>query len=119
MAGRVAGWLLDPEDRGRLLALFPPAYREVVAHHLTLKPGVARGFPLPREREGFVAGVADTLEEQGLASFASWDELAASVAARLEAAGASVMPAGAVAPAGGDGGPAAGAPRASAGAARG
>jgi len=65
-----------------------------------------------------MADVADTLEEQGIASFAkSWDELIASVTAQVEKAGAEVMPAGAVKPASGEGGqdaaPAAGAPRAS------
>ena len=65
-----------------------------------------------------MADVADTLEEQGIASFAkSWDELIASVTAQIEKAGAEVMPAGAVKPASGEGGqdaaPAAGAPRAS------
>ena len=67
--------------------------------------------------------VADTLEAQGIASFAtSWDELIASVTAQMEKAGALVMPAGAVTPASGDGGqdaaPAAGAPRQSAGGTR-
>jgi hypothetical protein len=63
-----------------------------------------------------IADVASTLEAQGVASFAkSWDELIASVTARLEGAGASVMPAGAVTPASGNGNPATGAPRASAG----
>ena len=63
--------------------------------------------------------VANTLEAQGVASFAkSWDELIASVTGRLEKAGASVMPAGAVTPASGNGSPAAGAPRASASGAR-
>jgi transaldolase len=63
--------------------------------------------------------VANTLEAQGVASFAkSWDELIASVTGRLEKAGASVMPAGVVTPASGNGSPAAGAPRASASGAR-
>jgi transaldolase len=70
-----------------------------------------------------IADVADTLETQGVASFAkSWDELIASVTAQLEKAGASVMPTGAVTPASSDGGqdaaPAAGAPRRSASGAR-
>ena len=65
-----------------------------------------------------MADVADTLEEQGIASFAkSWDELIASVTGQIEKSGGTVMPAGAVKPASGDGGqdaaPAAGAPRAS------
>jgi hypothetical protein len=59
MAQQVAGWLLHPEDRDRLLAVFPPAYPEAVAHHVTLKSGVAQDFPLPMETEGFVVGVAD------------------------------------------------------------
>jgi hypothetical protein len=59
MAQQVAGWLLDPEDRDRLLAVFPPAYPEVVAHHVTLESGVPQDFPLPAETEGFVVGVAD------------------------------------------------------------
>jgi len=61
--------------------------------------------------------VADTLEQQGVASFAkSWDELIASVTQQLEKSGAEVMPAGAVKPASGEGSqgpaPAAAAPRA-------
>ncbi|MGI4796140.1 MAG: transaldolase [Janthinobacterium lividum] len=49
------------------------------------------------------ADVVDTLEQQGLASFAkSWDELIASVTNQLEKAGAQVMPAGAVKPATGN-----------------
>ena len=58
--------------------------------------------------------VANTLEEQGIASFAkSWDELVASVTEQIQKAGAVVMPAGAVKPAkGSEGkvGPAAAAP---------
>jgi len=66
-----------------------------------------------------MADVADTLEEQGVASFAkSWDELIASVTTQIEKSGAEVMPTGAVKPASGKGGqdaaPAAGAPKASA-----
>ncbi|MGI4797800.1 MAG: transaldolase [Janthinobacterium lividum] len=50
------------------------------------------------------AAIVDTLEQQGLASFAkSWDELIASVTDQLEKAGAQVMSAGAVKPvSGGD-----------------
>jgi transaldolase len=43
--------------------------------------------------------VANTLEGQGIASFAkSWDELIDSVARQIEKAGAVVLPAGAVKP---------------------
>jgi hypothetical protein len=59
MAGHVAGWLLHPEERNGLLAVFPPAYPEVAAHHVTLKSGVPQDFPLPTETEGFVVGMAD------------------------------------------------------------
>jgi transaldolase len=47
--------------------------------------------------------VANTLEEQGIASFAkSWDELIDSVAKQIEKAGAVVLSAGAVKPATGE-----------------
>ena len=59
MAEHVAGWLLHPEDRDRLMAVFPPAYPRVVAHHVTLKAGVRLDFPLPGDTEGSVVGVAD------------------------------------------------------------
>ncbi len=70
-----------------------------------------------------MADVAETLETQGVASFAkSWDELIASVTRQMENAGAEVMAAGAVTPASGDGtqaaAPAAGAPQQSAAGAR-
>ena len=59
MAKRVVGWLLHSEDRDRLLAAIPPAYPEVIAHHVTLKAGVPADFPLPSETQGFAIGVAD------------------------------------------------------------
>jgi hypothetical protein len=59
MATRVAGWLLHPEDRDRLVAAFPPAYPRVIAHHVTLKAGVRPDYPLPGDTEGSVVGVAD------------------------------------------------------------
>ncbi|HKR88992.1 MAG TPA: hypothetical protein VJS38_12545 [Phenylobacterium sp.] len=52
------GWLLDPEDREALLARFPPAYDEVVAHHVTQKFGDLEAAP-PTETAGEVVGVAD------------------------------------------------------------
>jgi len=59
MAEHVAGWLLHPADRDRLMADFPPAYGEVVAYHVPRGPRVPPNFPLPSETEGFVVGVAD------------------------------------------------------------
>ncbi len=58
MSERVAGWLLHPEDRDRLMTVFPPAYPKVVAHHVTLTAGVPQGFPFPTEMAGFVVGMA-------------------------------------------------------------
>ena len=53
------GRLLHPEDRDRLLAAFPPAYPRVVAQQVALEGGEPPDFPLPREAEGFVVGVAN------------------------------------------------------------
>jgi hypothetical protein len=59
MALLVLGWLLPAEERESLLALVPPRYERVVAHHVTLKAGAKRNHPLPRETAGRVMGVAD------------------------------------------------------------
>jgi len=59
MAGRIVGWLLDPRDREHLLALFPPAYARVVAHHVTLGLGSEAALPLPTAAEGAVVGSTD------------------------------------------------------------
>jgi hypothetical protein len=55
----VAGWLLHLEGGDRLMAVFPPAYPRVVAHHGTLRAGVRPDYPLPVDTEGFVVGVPD------------------------------------------------------------
>jgi len=109
----------------------PEATLQAVAEHGKVQGDMVRGgYEAARAvldglgRVGVdMAEVADTLEAQGIASFAtSWDELIALVTAQLEKAGASVMPAGAVTPASGgegqDAAPAAGAPRQSADASR-
>jgi hypothetical protein len=44
-----SGWLVDPDDRARLLEQFAPRYSQVVAHHVTLKFG-DRPSRLPRPR---------------------------------------------------------------------
>jgi hypothetical protein len=59
MPNLILGWLLPPEERAPLLTHFPPRYERVVAHHVTLKPGVRQGHPLPKETEGRVVGIAD------------------------------------------------------------
>jgi hypothetical protein len=55
----VTGWLLPESDRMRLLERFPPAYPDVVAHHVTLTSGTDQTTPLPRETRGEVIGFAD------------------------------------------------------------
>lgn len=52
------GWLLAADDREALLARFPPAYPQVVAHHVTQKFG-DRAVATPSETAGEVVGVAD------------------------------------------------------------
>ena len=52
------GWLLDPGDREALLQRFPPAYPEVVAHHVTLKFGDRAAVP-PTDTAAEVVGRAD------------------------------------------------------------
>ena len=51
-----SGWLLDEADRARLLQRFPPAYPDVVAHHVTFAP---RAAPMPDASDGAVVGRAD------------------------------------------------------------
>jgi hypothetical protein len=105
----------------------PEATLAAVADHGVIRHDAVRGrYGAAREtlealkRLGVdIEKVANTLEEQGIASFAkSWDELIVSVTRQIERAGAVVMPGGAVKPRAGessrDAAPAAGAPRASA-----
>ena len=53
------GWTVAEADRLRLLARFPPAYPQVVAHHVTLAYGVAPDRPPPPPAAGRVVGVSD------------------------------------------------------------
>jgi len=55
----VTGWKLDPDQRARLLAQFPPRYAEPVADHVTLESGVAADAPLPPRAEAALVGRAD------------------------------------------------------------
>lgn len=54
---RTIGWLVDEAQRVELLQQFPPAYSEVVAHHVTLASGSAD--PLPDPQIGEIVGIAD------------------------------------------------------------
>lgn len=59
MPERVMGWLLNHEDRERLLAAVPAAYVRVVAHHVTLSINTPADASLPTERSGTVVGLAN------------------------------------------------------------
>jgi len=52
------GWLLDPDQRPRLLEHVPPRYSRVVAHHVTLKFG-DRAAPPPGPVSAEIVGEAD------------------------------------------------------------
>ena len=56
LPGTVIGWKLPSEERARLLALFPPAYADVIADHVTLCLG---GTALPPRPVARVVGRAD------------------------------------------------------------
>lgn len=60
----VIGWKLDPEERQKLLAEFPPRYTTTVADHITLRSGVAAGAALPQESSGEIVGWTD--DRQGV-----------------------------------------------------
>ena len=51
-----SGWLLSEADRVRLLQRFPPAYPDVVAHHVTFAP---RNALPPDATDAAVVGRAD------------------------------------------------------------
>jgi len=55
----VIGWKLDPEQRAELLLMFPPAYSNIVADHVTLRSKAADDAPLPDEKDGEIVGRAD------------------------------------------------------------
>jgi hypothetical protein len=56
--GSVIGWTLDERERGALLDAFPPAFANVVAHHVTLATE-AQGRPLPGPVDAAIVGRAD------------------------------------------------------------
>jgi hypothetical protein len=57
------GWELNESDRNRLLALFPPKYPDVVAHHITGQFGVSEDTPPPEPATFVVVGIT---EDRGL-----------------------------------------------------
>lgn len=62
MEKRTIGWLLDEADRATLLARFPPAWPDVMAHHVTLASKTTE--PLPTATAGEVVG--QTNDGEGL-----------------------------------------------------
>lgn len=60
MSNGYVGWKLPEAERARLLALIPPAYPNVVAHHITHKFGVDDTYPIPpMPTRCVITGVAD------------------------------------------------------------
>jgi len=57
--GQYTGWQLEPGSRQALLDLFPPAYPQVVAHHVTHSFPAAPGEGPPPPAQAEVVGVAD------------------------------------------------------------
>lgn len=54
------GWIIEPECRERLLALFPPRYENVVAHHVTRHHAVdADTVPPPAIAHARIVGQVD------------------------------------------------------------
>jgi hypothetical protein len=64
---RTNGWLLDPKEREELLKLYPPAYPDVVAHHVTLSSGPDTDARVPGETRGTLVGHVD--DGQGVEAF--------------------------------------------------
>ena len=62
MEKRTIGWLLDEADRAARLARFPPAWPDVIAHHVTLASKTTE--PLPTATAGEVVG--QTNDGEGL-----------------------------------------------------
>jgi hypothetical protein len=54
------GWQLSKADRNRLLAVIPPAYRDVIAHHVTLAYDVPEDVALPTEATGQIVGISNS-----------------------------------------------------------
>lgn len=54
------GFELSDESREKLLKLFPPKFSDVLGHHITLKFGVKKEEPLPKQpKEVNVVGVIE------------------------------------------------------------
>jgi hypothetical protein len=53
------GWTLDPQQREKLLREIPPAYPDVVAHHVTLSARAAPTTAPPRPVQAEIVGAVD------------------------------------------------------------
>lgn len=49
-------WLLDMVEREALMKKFPPEYKNVIAHHITLDYAVPQTHPLPTALYGRIVG---------------------------------------------------------------
>ena len=52
----IRGWKLDSKERAFLLERFPPAWPDVVADHITLKPPDGEQMSFPSADQGTVVG---------------------------------------------------------------
>lgn len=53
------GFQLEPTERDRLLAMFPPRYPDIIADHVTLNPHAKAWGHAPQESFLSVVGIAD------------------------------------------------------------
>ena len=51
-----SGWEIDEGDRAYLLTIFVPQFPDVIAHHVTLSPGVKKDSPAPEAADIRVVG---------------------------------------------------------------
>lgn len=61
-------YVLDEAERAKLLGRFPPAYPDVIAHHVTYQFGVTDEDPLPPPASVYITQEAD--DGQGVQAFA-------------------------------------------------
>jgi hypothetical protein len=53
------GWTLDPKQREKLLREIPPAYPDIVAHHVTLSAHATPVTPRPSPVHAEIVGAVD------------------------------------------------------------
>lgn len=59
MSHYYTGWTISDDERANLLAILPPSYPDVLAHHITHTFPATKETPLPVETTAEIIGVAD------------------------------------------------------------